>query len=95
MKIQIIKTHNRLQMHCPYNIKVLKIIRKINKRYYCRKTKTWYLPLVSYASFKDQLSVYPEFEIEEKESKTVVFIKTIGDRIEIKFSRFIDEFKKY
>ena len=39
--------------------------------------------------------MYPEFEIEEKESKPVVFIKTIADRIEIKFSKFIDEFKKY
>ena len=54
-------------MQCPYNIKVLKIIRKINKRYYCRKTKTWYLPLEAYATFKEQISVYPEFEIEEKE----------------------------
>ena len=82
-------------MHCPYNIKVLRIIRKINKRYYCRKTKTWFFPLEAYATFKDQISVYTEFEIEEKESKPVVFIKTIADRIEIKFSKFIDEFKKY
>ena len=45
-------------------------------------------------SFKDQ-SDYPEFEFEEKESKPVVFIKTIAGRIKIKFSKFIDEFKKY
>ena len=95
MKVQIVKTHNRFKLQCAYNIKVLKIIRKINKRYYCRKTKTWYFPLEAYATFKDQISVYPEFEIEEKESKPVVFIKTIADRIEIKFSKFIDEFKKY
>ena len=95
MKVQILKTHNRFQMQCPYNIKVLRIIRKIKKRYYCKKTKTWYLLLEEYASFKDQLSDYPEFEFEEKESKPVVFIETIADRIEIKFSKCIDEFKKY
>ena len=48
-----------------------------------------------YASFKNQISDYPEFEFEEKTLKPVVFIKTIVDRIEIKFSKFIDEFKKY
>ena len=95
MKVPILKTHNRFQLQCAYNSKVLRIIRRIKKRYYCRKTKTWYLPLEEYAAFKDQLSDYPEFEIEVKESKPVVFIKTIADRIEIKFSKFVDEFKKY
>ena len=63
--------------------------------YLRRKTKTWYLPLDKYASFKDQLSDYPEFEFEEKESKPIVFIKTIAGRIEIKFSKFVNEFRKY
>ena len=81
MKVQILKTHNRFQMQCPYNIMVLRITRKIKKRYYFKKTKTWYLPLEEYASFKDQLSDNPEFEFEEKESKPVVFIKTIADHI--------------
>ena len=82
-------------MQCPYNIKVLRIIRKLQKRYYFRKTLTWYLPLEGYALFKDQLSDYPEFEFEEKESKPIVFIKTIAGRIEIKFSKFVNEFRKY
>ena len=92
---QISKTHNRFQLQCPYNINVLRIIRKIKKKYYCKKTKIWYLPLEGNESFKDQLSDYPEFEFKEKESKPVVFIKTIADCIEIKFRKFIDEFKKY
>ena len=95
MKVEILKTHNRFELQCPYNSKVLRIIRRIKKRYYCRKTKIWYLPLEEYAAFKDQLSDYPEFEIEVKESKPVVFIKTIADRIEIKFSKFVNEFKTY
>ena len=82
-------------MQCPYNIKVLMIIIKIKKRYYCKKTKTWYLPLKEYEAFKVQLSDYREFEFEVKRSKPVVFIKTIADRIEIEFSKLIDEFKKY
>ena len=63
MKVQILKTHNRFQMQCPYTIKVLRIIKKIKKVYYFKKTQTWYLPLEEYASFKDQLSDYPEFEL--------------------------------
>ena len=51
MKVQILKTHYRFQMHSPYNHKVLKVVKKIQKRYY--------------------------------------------NRIEIKFSKFIEEFKKY
>ena len=83
---------NSFQIQFPYNIKVLRIIKKIQKIYYCKKTKIWYFPIEEYATFKDQLSDHPEFEFEVKESKAVVIIKTIADRIEIKF---IDEFKKY
>ena len=54
----------------------------------------WGLP-EEYAAFNDQLSDYSEFKIEVKESKPIVFIKTIADRIEIKFSKFVDEFKTY
>ena len=82
MRVQILKTHNRFQLTCPFNKKILKIIRKIKKRYYSKINKTWYLPL-------------EEFEFEVKESKPVVFIKSIGDKIEVKFSKFIEEFKKY
>ena len=92
MKIQIIK--NPLQISNAVSVQH-QGIEDYQKRYYCRKTKTWYLPLEEYASFKDQLSDYPEFEFEEKESKPVVFIKTIADRIEIKLSKFVDEFKTY
>ena len=52
MKVQILKTHNRFQMQCSYNTKVLKVIKKINKRYYCKNNKTWYLPLKDYPTFK-------------------------------------------
>ena len=45
-------------------------------------------------SIKDFLSEDPEYEFEVKESKPVVFIKSIGDKIEVKFSKF-EEFKKY
>ena len=93
--VQILKTHNRFQLTCPYNKKLLKVIRKIKKRYYSRINKTWYLPLEEYPAFKDFLSEDPEFEFEVKESKPVVFIKSIGDKIEVKFSKFIEEFKKY
>jgi len=92
MKIQILKTHKRIQLQCPYNSKVLKVIRKIQKRYYNKNTKTWYLPLEEYQSIRDAL---PEFEFEVAESKTVVFIKTLADRIGIKFSKYIEDFKKY
>ena len=92
MKVQILKTHYRFQMHCPYNHKVLKVVKKIQKRYYNKNTKTWYFPIEEYQGFKDAL---PEFEFEVTESKTVLFIKTLADRIEIKYSKFIEEFKKY
>ena len=92
MKVQILKTHHRFQMLCPYSHEVLKVVRKIQKGYYNKNTKTWYFPIEEYQTFKDSL---PEYEFEVRESKTVVFIKTLADRIEIKFSKFIKEFKKY
>ena len=70
----------------------MKVVRKIQKRYYNKNTKTWYFPIEEYQAFKDSL---PEFEFEATESKTVVFIKTLADTIEIKFSKLIEEFKKY
>ena len=74
-------------MHCRYNHKVLKIVKIIQKRYYNKNTKKWYFPIEKYQSFKDSLSD-PDYEYEITESKTVVFIKSLADRIEIKFSKF-------
>ena len=82
-------------MTCPYNKKILKVIGKIKKKYYSKINKTWPLPLEEYSAFKDFLSEDPLFEFEVKESKPVIFIKSIGDKIKVKFSKFIEEFKKY
>ena len=79
-------------MQCPYNHKVLKVVRKIQERYNNKNIKTWYFPINEYQAFKDSL---PEYEFEVTESKTVVFFKTLADRIEIELSKFIEEFKKY
>ena len=79
--VQILKTHSRFQLTCPYNKKLLKVIRKIKKRYYSKINKTWYLPLEEYQAFKDFLSEDPEFKFEVKESKPVVFIKSIGEKL--------------
>ena len=54
MTVQILMTHYRYQM--PNNQKVLKIVKKIQKRYYNTNPKTWYLPIGEYQSFNDQLS---------------------------------------
>ena len=35
MKVQILKTPNRFQIKHPHNTKVLELIKKINKIYYC------------------------------------------------------------
>ena len=51
MTVQILMTHYRYQM--PNNQKVLKIVKKIQKRYYNTNPKTWYLPIGEYQSFND------------------------------------------
>ena len=43
----------------------------------------------------NKLSTDPEFEFKNEDLKPVVFIKPIGDKISVKFSQFIEEFKKY
>ena len=90
MKVQILNTHHRFQIQFPYNHKELKVVRKIQKRYYNKNTKTWYFPIEEYQALKDSL---PEFEFEVTESQTVMFIKTLADRIEIKFSKFIGDLR--
>ena len=89
MKVQILKTQpfsNAMSLQ----YQSIKVIKKINKIYYCKNAKTWYLPLEDYPTFKSSLADDPEFEFEESESKTKVFIKKIADKIERKFSRFIN-----
>ena len=95
MKVQILKTRNKFQISCGYNAKILNVIRRIKKRYYDKVNKTWYLPIEEYQDFINVFSTDPEFEIEVKDLKPVVFIKPIGDKISVKFSQFIEEFKKY
>ena len=46
-----------------YNQKVLRIIKTIKKRYYCKQKKTWYLPIEDYDIFIKSLANIPEIEI--------------------------------
>ena len=86
-------TRNKFRISCGYYTKILKVIRKIKKRYYDKVNKTWYLPIEEYQDFRNVLST--DLEIEVKDLKPVVFIKKIGDKISVKFSQLIEEFKKY
>ena len=100
--VQILKTHNRFQLTCPFNKKILKVIRKIKKRYYSRINKTWYLPLEEYPAFKDFLSEDPEFEFEVKEFQENIYqlnnsLKKKGnylfnkvDSLELRFNQSIN-----
>ena len=78
-----------------HNSKILKNIRKKKKRYYDKVNKTWYLPKEEYQVSSNVLSTDPESEFDYKDLKPVVFIEPIGDKISVKFSQFIEEFKKY
>ena len=71
----------RFHVHCPYNPKVLKLIRKIKNRYYNRNNKTWYLTIKYYEQFKDLLTKLNENEYDVQGSRPVVYIKTNGDKI--------------
>ena len=62
MKVQIVKNSERFHVYCPYNSKVLKLIRRIKNRYYNRNNKTWYLPIKDYIQFKDSLKILNEIE---------------------------------
>ena len=61
MKVKILKSNNRFELQCPYNSKVIKVIKNIQNRHYNKNTKTWNLPLEEYQSIRDAL---PEFEFE-------------------------------
>ena len=45
--------------------------------------------------FFKEISKEPEFNIEISECKPVVSLKIINDKLEIKFSEFIDDFKRF
>ena len=63
MKVQIIKGPITFEVNSLYNQKVLRIIKTIKKRYYCRKKKTWYLPIEDFDIFIKSLANIPEIEI--------------------------------
>ena len=95
MKVQITKNGERFLVHSAYNPKVIRLIRKVSNRYYNKNTKTWYLPIKDYDKFKDSLAKISDIEYEIKEIKPIVFIKTNGDKIEVKFNKFIEQFNEY
>ena len=64
-------------------------------RYYIRSNKTWYLPIKDYEQFKDSLTKLNEIEYDVLDSRPVVYIKLNGDKIEVKFSKFIEQFSEY
>jgi len=63
MKVQIIKCSKIFQIRSAYNPKVLKLIKTIRNRYYCKKKKTWYLPIEDFVIFKESLANIPDIEI--------------------------------
>ena len=63
MKVEIKKGYKIFQCHSLYNEKVLRLIKRIKKRYYCKKNKTWYLPIEDYDIFIKSLTNIPEIEI--------------------------------
>ena len=73
----------------------MKLIRRINNRYFNRNNKTWYLPIKDYEQFKDSLTKLNEIEYDVLDSRPVVYIKLNGDIIEVKFSKFIEQFSEY
>ena len=95
MKVQIIKNSERFHVQRPYNLKILKLIRRIKNRYYNIHNKTWYLPIKDYEQFKDSLTKLNEIEYDVLDSRPVVYIKLNGDKIEVKFSKFIEQFSEY
>ena len=104
MKAQILKKRKKFRLSCGYKTRILKVIRKIKKRYYNTKSqfmplhqanKIWRLPLEEYQDFSYVLLTDPEFEFEVKELKAVDFTKPIVDKISVKLSQFIEQFKKY
>ena len=75
MKVQIIKNSERFHVQCAYNPKILKLIRRINNRYFNRNNKTWFLPIKDYEQFKDSLTKLNEIEYDVLDSRPVVYIK--------------------
>ena len=63
MKVKIIKGSKIFQVHSSYNQKVLRLIKTIKNRYYCRKKKTWYLPIEDFDIFIESLTNITEIEI--------------------------------
>ena len=63
MKVQIIKGPHIFELNSMYNQKVLRIIKTIKKRYYCKQKKTWYLPIENFDIFIKSLKNIPEIEI--------------------------------
>ena len=63
MKVQIKKGPHIFELNSIYNQKVLRIIKTIKKRYYCKQKKTWYLPIENFDIFIKSLKNIPEIEI--------------------------------
>ena len=63
MKVEIKKGYKIFQCHSSYNQKVLRLIKTIKKRYYCKQKKTWYLPIEDFDIFIKSLANIPEIEI--------------------------------
>ena len=64
-------------------------------RYYLKIHKTWYIPIEKYEMFYKEISNQAEFNIEVREYKPGVLLKINDDKLEIKFSEFIEDIKRF
>ena len=96
MKVNILKSEKNYMVSSPYNRKLLKLIKSINKKYWCRESKLWFLPIDSLEQFKEELKKDVDFEVLISELKTCATITPLDDfDIEISFSRYIDKFREF
>jgi len=92
--VEIEKFKTRFAVRCKYNTKVLDIIHSIEKRYWNKDKIEWSLPMKAYDEFVKEISE-AGFQVELKVSKPHAFITKNGNKVELKFVQWVNEFDQF
>jgi hypothetical protein len=79
-----------------YNERLVQLIKKFEKRYWCPTSKQWSLPFQSYAKFIDEIqciNTHYVDEVSEIINAPKVVIRMDQTKIQMIFNAYIDEFK--
>ena len=93
--MQIEKFKTKFVIKGKYNEDVLALILKYEKKYWNKEKIEWSLPIDALQDFTNDIQNLSAIQLEVKDNKPYAILSKVADKVELKFSQFINQFDEF